>query len=129
MIKGTISSSGAVNVIDQLAIDSFIIPTVLPNLFLLSAGVPSTNPANLLSMTEMAHFLKWAAIRTDYVVIDCPALTFSEAHVLGGLSDQMFVVVDVTRDRLKQVATMKEELVRGSVGLTGLIVNKLNRWI
>jgi Mrp family chromosome partitioning ATPase/capsular polysaccharide biosynthesis protein len=128
-MKGTIFSSGAVSVIDRLAIDNFIIPTILPNLFLLPAGTPSTNPANLLSMSEMEQFLKWAATRTDYVVIDCPALAISEAHVLGVLSDQTFVVIDATRDRLKQVVAMKDELAGGSVGLAGLIVNKLNRWI
>jgi hypothetical protein len=39
------------------------------------------------------------------------------------------VVVDATRDRLKQVAVMKDELMGGRVRLAGLIVNKLNRWI
>jgi protein-tyrosine kinase len=129
MMKGSVFASGAVSVIDRLAIDNFIVPTVLPNLFLLSSGMPSTNPANLLSMPEMEQFLKWTATRTDYVVIDCPALAFSEAHVLGVLSDQAFVVVDATRDRLKQVAVMKDELMGGRVRLAGLIVNKLNRWI
>ncbi len=129
MIKGTVSSSGTVSVIDRLPIDACIVSTTLPNLFLLPAGMPSTNPANLLSMPEMEQFLKWAATRADYVVLDCPALTFSEARILGVLSDQTFVVVDVTRDRLKQVAAMKDELMGGSVRLAGLIVNKLNRWI
>jgi Mrp family chromosome partitioning ATPase/capsular polysaccharide biosynthesis protein len=128
-IKGTVSSFRAVSVIDRLAIDNFIVPTALPNLFLLPSGMSSMNPANLLSMPEMERFLKWAAGRTDYVVIDCPALAFSEAHILGVLSDQTFVVVDATRDRIKQVAAMKDELMGGRIRLTGLIVNKLNRWI
>ncbi|GHO91878.1 hypothetical protein KSF_019260 [Reticulibacter mediterranei] len=129
MMKGSVFASGAVSVIDRLAIDNFIVPTALPNLFLLSSGMPSTNPANLLSMPEMEQFLKWTATRADYVVIDCPALAFSEAHILGVLSDQTFVVIDATRDRLKQVAAMKDELTGGRVTLAGLIVNKLNRWI
>ena len=63
------------------------------------------------------------------MVIDCPALTYAEAHVLGGLSDQTFLVIDATKDRLKQLENIKEELISTGVRLSGLIVNKLGRWI
>ncbi len=118
-----------ISVIDRLPVENFILPTALPNLFLLPAGRPSVNPTSLLSMPEMEQFLKWAAMRCDYIVIDCPALTFAEVHVLGSLSDQAFVVVDAARDRFKQVMEIKEELMGSSVKLSGLIVNKLRRWI
>jgi protein-tyrosine kinase len=133
MMKVSVSfpgtNHGMISVIDRLPIDDFILPTALPNLFLLPAGRPLVNPTSLLSMPEMGQFLKWAAIRSDYVVIDCPSLTFAEVHVLGSLSDQTFVVVDAARDRLKQVAEIKDELMGSSVRLSGLIVNKLRRWI
>jgi Mrp family chromosome partitioning ATPase/capsular polysaccharide biosynthesis protein len=123
------TNSGVISLIDSLPIDNFIAPTPLPNLFLLPAGRPSVNPTNLLSMPEMEQFLKWATTRSDYVIIDCPSLTFAEVHILGSLSDQAFVVVDSTRDRLKQVAELKSELMSSGVKLTGLIMNKLSRWI
>jgi protein-tyrosine kinase len=133
MMKVTLSSPGTnpgmVSVIDRLPIENFILSTALPNLFLLPAGRPSVNPTSLLSMPEMGQFLKWAATRSDYIVIDCPSLAFAEVHVLGSLSDQAFVVIDATRDRLKQVMEIKDGLMGSSVKLSGLIVNKLCRWI
>lgn len=133
MIKVATSSpdtdAGPISVLDHLPADDFILSTTVPNLFLLPSGKPSVNPTNLLSMPEMGLFLKWAALRCDYIVIDCPVLTFAEVHMLGSLSDQVFVVVDAARDRLKQVVAMKDELMGSSVKLSGLIVNKLGRWI
>jgi Mrp family chromosome partitioning ATPase len=87
------------------------------------------NPSILLSMPEMGQILKWAAQRNDFVVIDCPALTYAEAHVLGSLSDQTFLVVDATRDRVKQVVNTKEKLLNSAVKVSGLIINKLGRWV
>ena len=113
----------------DLPFDSYIIQTGIPNLFMVPAGKSSISSASLLSMPEMNQFLDWAAQRGDYIVIDCPALTYAEAHVLGSLSDQTFLVIDATKDRIKQVESIREELLNTSVKLSGFIVNKLGRWI
>jgi Mrp family chromosome partitioning ATPase len=112
-----------------LPFESYIMQTGISNLFMVPAGKPSTSPANLLSMPEMKQFLDWAERRGDYIVIDCPALTYAEAHVLGSLSDQTFLVIDATRDRIKQVESIREELLNTGVKLSGFIANKLGRWI
>ncbi len=88
------------------------------------------NPSSLLSMPEMDQLLQWASSHDDYfIVIDCPTLIHAEAHILGSLSDQTFLVVDATKDRLRQVANAKEEMLNTGMKLSGLIVNKLGRWI
>jgi Mrp family chromosome partitioning ATPase/capsular polysaccharide biosynthesis protein len=130
MKKMMVSSGGveqAVNLLDKVPIDTFILPSPVQNLYVLPAGRPSVNPASLLSMPEMEQFLKWAARRSDYIILDCPALTFGEVHVLGSLSDQAYIVIDATRDKVKQVVAIKDELMGSSVKLSGLIVNKLDR--
>ncbi len=113
----------------SLPVDSYVLGTSIPNLFIVPAGEPSVNPSSLLSMPEMDQFLKYVARRSDYIIIDCPALTHAEAHVLGSLSDQTFLVIDAAKDRIKQVVSIKEELMNTSVKLSGFIVNKLGRWI
>jgi Mrp family chromosome partitioning ATPase/uncharacterized protein involved in exopolysaccharide biosynthesis len=124
-----VSNYSPLNIVDKLPIDGFIKPTNFPNLYILPAGKPKASPGDLLSMPEMGQFLKWASKPIDFVIIDCPALDRGDAHVLGALSDQALVVVDATKDRIKQVATMKDELANSGVKLAGLIVNKLGRWI
>ena len=122
-------SAGAVDIIDRLPVDNFIRPTNLAGLYLLPAGRTRLNPSDLLSMPEMGQFLKWASKPVDFVIIDCPSLHHGDAHVLGGLSDQTLVVVDATKDRIKQVVNTRDDLANTGVKLSGLLVNKLGRWI
>lgn len=114
---------------EKLPIQSYIVPTNVQDLYLVPAGSPTLNPNSLLSMPEMEQFLQWATRSSDFIVIDCPALVRAEAYVLGSLADQTFLVLDATKDRLKQVVNTKEELLNTGVKLTGLVVNKLGRWI
>ena len=127
----------AVSASDQKIVDlaakysfgKYIVPTRIQDLYVLPAGRPTMNPNNLLSMPEMDYFLRWSSKRVDFIVIDCPALIYAEAHVLGALSDQTFLVVDATKDRQKQVLNAKEKLLNTGVKLSGIIVNKLGRWL
>lgn len=107
----------------------YVLPTGIQNLFVLPAGKPNMDPSSLLSMPEMEQFLRWVSRPIDFVVIDCPSLVHAEAHVLGALSDQTYLVVDATKNRVKQVQSTKEKLQSAHVKLSGLIVNKLGRWI
>jgi Mrp family chromosome partitioning ATPase len=117
--------------VDKFPLDSYILPTKIPNLYVLPAGKPATgaDPSSLLSMPEMEMFLQRLTKHADFIIIDCPSLYHAEAHVLGSLSDQTYMVVDVTKNRMKQVLSAKDELLSTSVKLTGLIANKLGRWI
>jgi Mrp family chromosome partitioning ATPase/capsular polysaccharide biosynthesis protein len=113
-----------------LSIGSYIQHTTIQNLDILPAGKPTMNPSSLLSMPEMDQLLQWASWQDDhFIVIDCPALIHAEAHILGSRSDQTFLVVDATKDRIKQVVNAKEEMLNTGMKLSGLIVNKLGRWI
>lgn len=112
---------------DRLPLDNFVRPTTIPNLYIIPAGKPKMNPSDLLSMPVMGDLLKRAARPVDFVVIDCPALNRGDAHVLGALSDQTLVVVDATKDRVRQVINTKDELMNTGVKVFGLIVNKLGR--
>ncbi len=113
----------------MLSFASYIVPTRIANLYAVPAGKTTINPASLLSMPEMSQFLAWAAQKGDYIVIDCPALDSAEAHILGSLSDQTFLVVDAVKDRVKQIESIREELLDTGIRLSGYIINKMGRWI
>lgn len=118
-----------VNVQNHMSLDNYIMATPLENLYFLPAGSSYLNPTILLSMPEVGQLLSWVAQHTNYVVIDCPVLSLAEMHMIGSLSDQTFVVLDATRDRIKQIMQVKDELMGSGVKLSGFIVNKLGRWI
>lgn len=123
------SNAKFVDITDRFPFDSYIQTTSIQNLYLLPAGKTSLNPSSLLSMPEVNQFLHWASKPIDFIVIDCPSLVHAEAHILGALSDQTYLVLDATKDRLRQVVNAKEELISNGVKLSGLVVNKLGRWI
>lgn len=123
------AKSGAVELVDRLMVDRFVKPTAVPNLYMIPAGEPNENPGDLLSMPEMRDVLQWATRPGDLVLVDSPSLEHGEAHVLGAISDQTLVVVDAARDLIRQVEHTKEDLAHTGVKLSGLIVNKLGRWI
>ncbi len=124
-----IANHSSVDLADRMMLDNFICPTPFPGLYFLPAGKPRTSPSDLVNMPEMGQFLKWASHPVDFIIIDCPSLEHSEAHVLGALSDQTMIVIDATKDRLKFVANSKNDLMNAGVKLSGVIVNKLGRWI
>lgn len=123
------SDQKIVDLAAKYSFGKYIVPTRIQDLYVLPAGRPTMNPNNLLSMPEMDYFLRWSSKRVDFIVVDCPALIHAEAHVLGSLSDQTFLVVDATKDRQKQVLNAKEKLLNAGVKLSGIIVNKLGRWV
>jgi Mrp family chromosome partitioning ATPase len=123
------SNQKAVDIMPRFPFENYALPTSFQNLYVLPAGKPTMSPYSLLSIPEMGQFLKWASKPIDFVVIDCPSLVYAEAHVLGSLSDQTFLVVDATRDRQKKVLNAKEELLNTGVKLSGIILNKLGRWV
>ena len=123
------SDQKIVDLAAKYSFGKYIVPTRIQDLYVLPAGRPTMNPNNLLSMPEMDYFLRWSSKRVDFIVVDCPALIHAEAHVLGSLSDQTFLVVDATKDRQKQVLNAKEKLLSTGVKLSGIIVNKLGRWV
>ncbi|HVB24158.1 MAG TPA: hypothetical protein VNG51_19630 [Ktedonobacteraceae bacterium] len=125
------NGNAAFTLVDKFPLDSYILPTKIPNLYVLPAGKPVTgaDPSSLLSMPEMEMFLQRLTKHADFIIIDCPSLYHAEAHVLGSLSDQTYLVVDVTKNRMNQVLNAKDELLSTSVKLSGLIANKLGRWI
>ncbi len=106
---------------------TFIKATPIPNLYMLPAGNTRINPVDLVSMSEMGQFLKWASQPIDFIIIDCPALDRGDIHVISALCHQTLVVVDAAHDRMKQVVNTKEELAHTGVKLSGVIVNKLEK--
>ena len=130
-VTETPSNNMLVNVIDTLPIDIFLKTTAIPDFCLLPAGRcrPNTNLADLLNIGKMRQLLDAATASVDFVIVDCPALNRGDARVLGMLCDQTLLVVDATRDRISQIVNIKHELANTGVNLSGLIVNKLGRWI
>jgi capsular exopolysaccharide synthesis family protein len=67
---------------------------VLPNLFVLAAGTPPPNPAELLASANMKDLLVHLREQYDHIVIDTPpSLSVTDAVVLSPRADAVVLVI------------------------------------
>ena len=67
---------------------------ILPNLFVLAAGTPPPNPAELLASTNMRDVLAQLREQYDHIVIDTPpSLSVTDAVVLSPRADAAVLVI------------------------------------
>jgi polysaccharide biosynthesis transport protein len=105
-------------------------PTEVPTLRVLTAGVLSSNPAELLQ-SPMAHklfddFKK--ASQFDYVIFDTPPLLpVADAQILASYVQVVILVVDASRTPRKMLLHAMRVLSRTRVTVLGVVINK-SRW-
>jgi capsular exopolysaccharide synthesis family protein len=81
------------------------------NLYLLPAGRPVNNPADLLSKPEFENLLREISQRFDWIIIDSPPiLALADARVMAPFSDAMLMVVraektptNLVRDSIQRI--------------------------
>lgn len=84
-----------------------------PNYFVISSGITSTNPSELLSNPRLEQLIQELRERFAYVIIDTPPVGLvSDAQLIAPLADTTFFVVrhDVTlKNHLKMINTLYQE--------------------
>jgi capsular exopolysaccharide synthesis family protein len=102
-------------------------PTKLDNLTLLVSGPIPPRPTDLLASQRMRNFVERLRARSEFVVLDTPALLAAvDAAVLATMADGVILVVDPTktkRGELRRSCAMIEE-VKGKI--LGIVINRLS---
>lgn len=84
-----------------------------PNYFVISSGITSTNPSELLSNPRLEQLIQELRERFAYIIIDTPPVGLvSDAQLIAPLADTTFFVVrhDVTlKNHLKMINTLYQE--------------------
>jgi protein-tyrosine kinase len=93
------------------------------NLFLIPAGRPMSNPAELLTNGQLKNLLDRLAPVFDWVILDAPpTLPVSDASVLAGLSDGVIFVVRAASTPFDLVQTACQEFREKN--LLGFVLNR-----
>ena len=104
---------------------SFLKPVAGENLWLLSAGMLAPDSASLLAserLQERIHELRQAY---DFVIIDSPPLArYSDALVLGQLSDGLVLVLEASFTRREAAAVVANNLRSSKVNILAAVLNK-----
>lgn len=101
--------------------------TILPNLFLLPAGTPPPNPAELLASSNMKELL--ARLREDYdhVVIDTPpTLSVTDAVVMSTSADRVVLVIRSGQTTKQALRRARDLLMQVNAKVCGVLMNAVD---
>ncbi|HWY57442.1 MAG TPA: polysaccharide biosynthesis tyrosine autokinase [Terriglobales bacterium] len=105
-----------------------IIPsTILPELFILPAGTPPPNPAELLASTKMKDVLEELRKDYDHVVIDSPpTLSVTDAVVISTSADAVVLVIRSGHTTKPALRRARDILLQVNARVCGVLVNAVN---
>lgn len=109
-------------------VTSFLQPTDVPGLRLLTSGPIPPNPAELLGSQRMAQLLQVLSQEAEMVILDSPpVLSVADAAILANAADGVVLVADAGRTRREMARRAKENLERAGANLLGMVLNRMTR--
>lgn len=106
-------------------VDTFAKPLGQENLWLLSSGTLAADSPSLLASDRLRARVDELRLQFDFVIIDAPPLTrYSDAIVLGQLSDGLVLVVEADSTRREAAAVVVESLRTAKVPILAAVLNK-----
>jgi len=100
---------------------------ILPNLFVLPAGSPPPNPAELLASSNMKDVLNDLREQFDHVVIDTPpTLSVTDAVVLSPRVDAIILVIRSGQTTKQALRRARDILMQVNAHVTGVLLNAVD---
>jgi len=121
--------SGLSNVLTGSATlqQAITVSPVLPNLFILPAGTPPPNPAELLASTNMKQVLDELREQFDHVVVDTPpTLSVTDAVVLSPRVDAIILVIRSGQTTKQALRRSRDILMQVNAHVTGVLLNAVD---
>jgi polysaccharide biosynthesis transport protein len=121
--------SGLSNVLTGTATLQQTITTspVLPNLFILPAGSPPPNPAELLASAHMRDLLIELREQYDHIVIDTPpTLSVTDAVVLSPRADATILVIRSGQTTKQALRRSRDILMQVNAHVAGVLLNAVD---
>jgi len=101
--------------------------TILPNLFVLPAGTPPPNPAELLASSNMRDVLNQLRDEYDHIVIDTPpSLSVTDAVVLSPRADAVVLVIRSGQTTKQALRRSREVLTQVNAKVVGVLLNAVD---
>jgi succinoglycan biosynthesis transport protein ExoP len=97
---------------------------LLPNLFVLPAGTPPPNPAELLASSNMGDLLTRLREEYDHVVIDTPpTLSVTDAVIVSTRADAVILVIRSGQTTKQALRRARDILMRVNARVSGVLLN------
>jgi polysaccharide biosynthesis transport protein len=100
---------------------------VLPNLYVLPAGTPPPNPAELLASANMRDVLAQLRDQYDHIVVDTPpSLSVTDAVVLSPRADAVVLVIRSGQTTKQALRRSRDILAQVSAKVVGVLLNAVD---
>jgi len=101
--------------------------TILPNLFILPAGTPPPNPAELLASANMREVLAELSQQYDHIVVDTPpTLSVTDAVVLSPRADAVVLVIRSGKTTKQALRRSRDILAQVNAKVVGVLLNAVD---
>jgi exopolysaccharide transport family protein len=121
--------SGLSNVLTGSATlpQTITISPVLPNLFIMPAGTPPPNPAELLASSNMRDLIAELREQFDHIVIDTPpTLSVTDAVVLSPRADATILVIRSGHTTKQALRRARDILMQVNAHVAGVLLNAVD---
>jgi exopolysaccharide transport family protein len=100
---------------------------ILPNLFILPAGTPPPNPAELLASSNMRDLIAELREMYDHIVIDTPpTLSVTDAVVLSPRADATILVIRSGQTTKQALRCARDILMQVNAHVAGVLLNAVD---
>jgi exopolysaccharide transport family protein len=107
--------------------DAIFRSSVMPNLFVLPAGTPPPNPAELLASSQMVEVLAELRQHYDHIVLDTPpTLSVTDAVVLATRADAVVLVIRCGQTTKPALRRSREILAQVNARVAGVLLNAVD---
>jgi len=100
---------------------------ILPNLFIMAAGTPPPNPAELLASSNMRDLIAELRPQFDHIVIDTPpTLSVTDAVVLSPCADATILVIRSGQTTKQALRRARDILMQVNAHVAGVLLNAVD---
>jgi len=100
---------------------------ILPNLYVLPAGTPPPNPAELLASLNMKNVLAQLSEQYDHIVLDTPpSLSVTDAVVLSPRADAVVLVIRSGQTTRQALRRSRDILAQVNAKVIGVLLNAVD---
>jgi succinoglycan biosynthesis transport protein ExoP len=105
--------------------EAVILPTEVPNLWVVPSGPMPPNPSELLSSARIREWLDAMRERFDYVIIDTPpALAVTDATLIGMLADGVVLTLRGHKVTREEARLVRDRLRQADIKILGAVLNR-----
>ncbi len=111
----------------NLDMEAVVKETFVENLFVISSGPVSPNPAEILGSDRMIKLIEYAKQKYDRLIIDCPPLTgIGDGFVVGSLIGHTILVIAAGKTPTDLIKHTQSHLDKAGIKILGMILNMVD---